>query len=1029
MFRQLLISAFLMAPAFPVAEAQMANRQIRPLIETIKGEQAIELQSLKIESNISGGLAETIVRMTFYNPNNRALEGNLQFPLLDGQQITAFALDMNGKMRQAVPVEKAKGRQVFEAIERRGVDPGLLENTQGNNFKLRVYPIAAKGVRSIELRYSEPLKRQDAVWLYTLPMGFGNNLKNFELSLKANGTNKAPKVVGSFSEFEFKRNAKRFEAVLTKNNFSPTGTLTLQIPASDKAQTYTQIFEGQNYFIADVPVTDTPQDRALPNVIGLLWDSSGSGDKRNHALELSLLERYFKKAGNVEIRLTRLRDRAGATEIYRIKDGDWSALKMNLENTVYDGASALSEWKVQKDVGEYLLFSDGLSNYGNAPFPGLASTQRLYAINSAVSADTVRLTALAEQSGGRYITLQSALIEQASQSLLTEGMRLESFSGEGVTDLEFSSRDPQDGLLRVAGRLLNPRAKLAIVLSQGGKRTTLDLPIDSDSAEHPLAANMWASYRLRSMDANHELNRAAIRRIGEHFGLPTRETSLIVLDTVADYVRYEIAPPEELRIEYMKLVGERNQGRKTSRDEQLNKIVSMFDEKYVWWSKVFPKNLPPQKKQMPAQSETSAALRPQVSYPANMSAEEIAVAEAVAAVEAAAMDAAASVEGATSDAAATIDTTGLDLMETNSAVVARPPQASRNEPATVVLFTDPSPPPASARSIDSYTALPRASLSVRPDRRERQSDHVNSGSAISLKKWSADAPYIARMKAATSGTIYAIYLDEKPGYSNSSAFFLDAADMLLEKNQPDLALRVLSNLAEMDLENRQVLRILGYRLIQAGAPELAIPVFEKVQQLAEEEPQSFRDLGLAYAAAGQNQKAIEQLYEVVLRPWDGRFAEIELIALAELNSIIATSKQKLDTGNMDMRLLKNMPLDLRVILTWDADDSDMDLWVTDPNGEKCFYGNKATHQGGRMSDDFTGGYGPEEFSLRNAKPGKYKIETNFFGNLQQVVAGATTLQVYLTTGFGTSRAKQQSVTLRLKDAQETVFVGEFEVKP
>ena len=61
--------------------------------------------------------------------------------------------------------------------------------------------------------------------------------------------------------------------------------------------------------------------------------------------------------------------------------------------------------------------------------------------------------------------------------------------------------------------------------------------------------------------------------------------------------------------------------------------------------------------------------------------------------------------------------------------------------------------------------------------------------------------------------------------------------------------------------------------------------------------------------------------------------------------------------------------------------------------------------------------------------GEYKVDTNFFGNRQQVVAGATTLQVYLTTGFGTSRSKQQSVTLRLKDAQETVFVGEFEVKP
>ena len=757
--------------------------------------------------------------------------------------------------------------------------------------------------------------------------------------------------------------------------------MTLQIPASDKPQTYTQSFEGQTYFLADIPVSGVRQDRALPAIVGLLWDSSGSGANRNHDLEIGLLDRYFKKAGNVEVRLTRLRDRAEATETYRIKNGDWSVLEMNLENTVYDGASALSEWKAQKDVSEYLLFSDGLSNYGNAPFPVLADSQRLYAINSAVSADAIRLSALAERTGGRYIALQTASPEQAAQALLTEGVHLESLNGQGLTDLEFSSRDPQDGLLRVAGRLLNPEAKLALVLSQGGKKTTLDLSIDNDSAEHPLAANLWASYRLRTLDANHELNRAAIRRIGQSFGLPTRETSLIVLDTVDDYVRYEIAPPEELRADYAKLIGERDQGRKMSRDQQLNKIVSMFDEKYAWWSKVFPKNVPERKKSEPM--PTGAAPPPSPVTAADQSSE--------------------------------IETVRVLGSNINRAV-----EEERSQPVQSVTGAeiDSSGPANVADVLGRLTDADGSGLST-----------STTSASISLKKWTSDAPYIARMKSASSGTIYAIYLDERPGYLNSSAFFLDAADMLLEKNQPDLALRVLSNLAEMDLENRQVLRILGYRLIQAGAPELAIPVFEKVQQLAEEEPQSFRDLGLAYAAAGQNQKAIEQLYEVVLRPWDGRFAEIELIALAELNSIIATNMQKLDTSSMDSRLLKHMPLDLRVILTWDADNSDMDLWVTDPNGEKCFYGNKATYQGGRMSDDFTGGYGPEEFSLRHAKPGKYKIETNFFGNQQQVVAGATTLQVYLTTGFGTAKAKQQSVTLRLKDSKETVFVGEFEVKP
>jgi hypothetical protein len=44
-----------------------------------------------------------------------------------------------------------------------------------------------------------------------------------------------------------------------------------------------------------------------------------------------------------------------------------------------------------------------------------------------------------------------------------------------------------------------------------------------------------------------------------------------------------------------------------------------------------------------------------------------------------------------------------------------------------------------------------------------------------------------------------------------------------------------------------------------------------------------------------------------------------------------------------------------------------------------------------------------------------------------VVAGATTLQLHLFTGFGTAEQRDQSVTLRLRGAREVVTVGEFVV--
>jgi uncharacterized protein YfaP (DUF2135 family) len=131
---------------------------------------------------------------------------------------------------------------------------------------------------------------------------------------------------------------------------------------------------------------------------------------------------------------------------------------------------------------------------------------------------------------------------------------------------------------------------------------------------------------------------------------------------------------------------------------------------------------------------------------------------------------------------------------------------------------------------------------------------------------------------------------------------------------------------------------------------------------------------------------------------------------------------------MDERLLVNLPLDIRAVLAWDSDNADIDLWVTDPNGEKVFYQNKLGYQGGSLSSDFTGGYGPEEFSLRNAKPGKYRVEAHFFGNHQQIVSGATTLMLRFNTGFGTAQQKDEDVILRLTGQGEDVEVGTFEVK-
>jgi len=412
------VTLFCLLAAASLVQAQTMPLRAAPPIRLQVDDQTaqpIELQELTIASAISGSTAETTVRMVFYNPNRRQLEGNLQFPLADGQQVTAFALDVNGALRAAVPVEKARGRAVFEAVQRQQVDPGLLEQTAGNNFRLRVYPIAPQGTRTVELRYAEQLVLRGASWVYRLPLGYGK-VGRFALSVRASGSDAAPAAPGS--ALAFKADKGDFVAGMERERYRADGAIEVLTAARSQARVFRQTVDDSTWFVAEVPVAAASTRRAAPRVIGLLWDGSGSGANRAIDAELTELDRYFSAIGNVEVRLTRLRDRAEAPQVFKIAGGNWSQLRRALTSTVYDGATALGAWQPQASVDQYLLVSDGLANYGAAVFPQLARHQQLFALSSALTADNARLAGLAERNGGQLIRIAQHAPGAAARSLL-----------------------------------------------------------------------------------------------------------------------------------------------------------------------------------------------------------------------------------------------------------------------------------------------------------------------------------------------------------------------------------------------------------------------------------------------------------------------------------------------------------------------------------------------------------------------------------------------------------------------------------
>ena len=83
------------------------------------------------------------------------------------------------------------------------------------------------------------------------------------------------------------------------------------------------------------------------------------------------------------------------------------------------------------------------------------------------------------------------------------------------------------------------------------------------------------------------INKEEIKNLGKQFGIATNSTSLIVLENVQDYARYEISPPSELLTEYNNLVKNRNNERDSRMTNIMEKAEEMTEELKKWWKTEF----------------------------------------------------------------------------------------------------------------------------------------------------------------------------------------------------------------------------------------------------------------------------------------------------------------------------------------------------------------------------------------------------------------------------------------------------------
>jgi len=986
------------------------NAQIPTLQVNGKKENTeVYLQTLDIQVDVTGNVATTKFLMTFKNRTGKILEGELLFPLPYGVTVSSYALDINGKMRDAVPVEKAKATQVFEEIVQRRVDPGLLERVEGNNFRTRIYPIPANGTRTISIGYEEELSQEKGVFRYRLPMDNKEIIEKFSLNATVWQGDVKPVLEEKIAdELTFDKKGNNFTASFSRNNFKTSNSLSFALPIADNIpQVAMQSASGSYYFLASCTPPDISRKKEWGNALAIIWDASLSGLQRDTKRELDLLDVLIREKKNLTISLFLLNNRYSNAGSFQIKNGDWSILRQTLETVIYDGGTDYSQINLSGNNKEYLLFSDGLSTLSDTDFVKTKNKYPVHCIVSSSKADYSSLKWIALQTGGKFINLNALSQENAQKELLNESIR---FLGvekpQSVKEIYPSITTPVSGNFSIAGILDNATAtEITLLFGFGNtldKRIKVKLNL-ATAAQQGNIHRIWAQKKISELDMCYEKNKDELTELGQEFGIVTRNTSLIVLETLQDYITYRITPPAELQSEYMQWRKGQDEIRQREEESLLASAIESANRLKEWWKIDFA----PKKSKYP--KPDGDALPPPsfedgiveiatVEGDLIFDHEEIQFTPPVIAAD----------EYVSDD---DIMLSQMEILDIRSEDISVANVVVAEERGGVDI--------ADLQDHKVVVSEPKTSRIAQPVIRRTPIKQENEYSSKLTGKAEED---------------YAIYLELRPDYINTPTFYFDMADWFFRLNDKEKALRILTAVAELEIENASLLRLIGYRLKEYQEYNLETYICKKVIDWRPMEPQSYRDYALALADAGKNQEALNTLYSVLTQSYasniNSRSTGIDEVVVTELNQMIAKNT-KLKTSNIDKQLIHAMPVDIRVVINWNMNSTDIDLHVKDPNGETCYYGHRETMIGGRISNDITQGYGPEQFMLKKAIKGKYEIYVKYFGDSQVKAEGPSTVMLEIYTNYSTKNQKREVVCLQMsKDAKREenglVKVGEFE---
>jgi ferric-dicitrate binding protein FerR (iron transport regulator)/tetratricopeptide (TPR) repeat protein len=249
----------------------------------------LALAKHEVKVRISGPIARTEITEVFRNDSAQQLEGVYQFPLPADAQIDGLSLDVDHGFVDGAFVDKERATKIWKGVIDRARpiqqarpeeivwvpgpwrDPALLDWKRGGRFELRIFPIPAKGQRTIKLAYTQVVTSRGPWRQYVYPLAHSSDgstvADSMSVDVEVRGAAQGMVRATNYSLVADPARTNVNAMTFSQGGFVPRGDLVVDYKPDTDAELRAWTFQGGAAVAPDAKLAGTKNVGIDPKVV------------------------------------------------------------------------------------------------------------------------------------------------------------------------------------------------------------------------------------------------------------------------------------------------------------------------------------------------------------------------------------------------------------------------------------------------------------------------------------------------------------------------------------------------------------------------------------------------------------------------------------------------------------------------------------------------------------------------------------------------------------------------------------------